>query len=194
MFAYSTRGSPICFLLRHSNRIPKAECEALVALYDSTNGPGWTNKTGWLVTNTLWSRQGLTCSNSQVSSLSLGVNKLSGPIPPELGGLRTCTTKLNGNQLTGAIPAESGNLAKLTGLDLRYNKLAGSIPTKLGDLAALQDLRLDSNKLTGPIPPTLGNLTGLQSLGLSNNQLTTPSRRNWRTWPCWRTSTCTAIN
>jgi hypothetical protein len=28
--------------------IPKTECEALVALYDSTNGPGWTNHSGCL--------------------------------------------------------------------------------------------------------------------------------------------------
>ena len=26
--------------------IPKAECEALVALYNSTNGSGWKNRTG----------------------------------------------------------------------------------------------------------------------------------------------------
>jgi hypothetical protein len=28
--------------------IPEAECEALVALYISTNGPGWSNNSGWL--------------------------------------------------------------------------------------------------------------------------------------------------
>ena len=29
------------------SEIPRAECDALVALYNSTNGPGWTNN-DWL--------------------------------------------------------------------------------------------------------------------------------------------------
>ncbi|MEN8221332.1 MAG: hypothetical protein ABFS56_34295 [Pseudomonadota bacterium] len=32
--------------------IPSTECEALVALYNSTNGDGWRNNYGWLKTNT----------------------------------------------------------------------------------------------------------------------------------------------
>lgn len=28
--------------------ISQAECEALVALYESTDGPGWTNDTRWI--------------------------------------------------------------------------------------------------------------------------------------------------
>ena len=31
--------------------VPQIECEALVALYNSTNGAGWTNNTNWLETN-----------------------------------------------------------------------------------------------------------------------------------------------
>jgi hypothetical protein len=27
--------------------VPVAECEALLDLYDSTNGPAWTNNTNW---------------------------------------------------------------------------------------------------------------------------------------------------
>ena len=29
------------------NQIPAVECEALVALYNSTNGPGWDDIAGW---------------------------------------------------------------------------------------------------------------------------------------------------
>jgi hypothetical protein len=32
--------------------IPQSECEALVALYTSTNGTEWTNNTGWNTTST----------------------------------------------------------------------------------------------------------------------------------------------
>ncbi len=34
------------------SEIPPLECEALVALYNSTNGAGWTISTNWLTTNT----------------------------------------------------------------------------------------------------------------------------------------------
>jgi len=30
------------------NPIPSAECETLVALYNSTNGPNWADNSGWL--------------------------------------------------------------------------------------------------------------------------------------------------
>ena len=32
-------------------QIPVAECEALVALYNGTDGPNWYRNTGWLATN-----------------------------------------------------------------------------------------------------------------------------------------------
>ena len=39
--------------------IPQSECEALVALYNSTNGPGWNHINNWLVTNTPSDWQGV---------------------------------------------------------------------------------------------------------------------------------------
>jgi hypothetical protein len=67
--------------------IPAIECQALVALYDSTNGAGWTNNAGWLTDNTpcVWS--GVACDTGHVRSLWLVDNNLSGSIPPELGNL-----------------------------------------------------------------------------------------------------------
>ena len=32
--------------------LPVAECEALVDIYTSLNGPGWTYQSGWLLTDT----------------------------------------------------------------------------------------------------------------------------------------------
>ena len=51
-------------------QIPAAECDALVALYNSANGAGWTNNTGWLQTNTPCSWYGIVCDNgSNVTKL-----------------------------------------------------------------------------------------------------------------------------
>ena len=156
--------------------IPASECNALVALYNSTNGPGWTDSTGWLTTNTPCSSwHGVGCSAGHVTYLGLLQNNLSGTIPGELGHL----TELDGltffgNQLTGAIPAELGQLTKLTSLELVYNQLAGSIPRELGNLNKLEYFALGYNQLTGSIPAELGNLTKLEVFDVSGNWLSGP--------------------
>jgi len=43
---------PASFSCSSVAEIPQIECEALVALYNSTNGPGWTANTDWLHTTT----------------------------------------------------------------------------------------------------------------------------------------------
>ena len=107
--------------------------------------------------------------------LSLWVNQLSGPIPPELGNLRNLTALvLWGNQLTGPIPVELGNLTSLSQLDLSVNQLSGPIPPELGNLRNLGLLWLGHNQLTGPIPPGLGNLSNLWQIHLAANQLSGP--------------------
>ncbi|MEN8220437.1 MAG: hypothetical protein ABFS56_29630, partial [Pseudomonadota bacterium] len=42
--------------------IPSTECQALIALYNSTDGANWSNKTGWNLTNTPCSWYGIQCS------------------------------------------------------------------------------------------------------------------------------------
>jgi hypothetical protein len=45
-------------------QVPATECEALVTLYHSTNGPGWIRKASWLVfgPNAPCNWYGVTCS------------------------------------------------------------------------------------------------------------------------------------
>ena len=100
---------------------------------------------------------------------------LSGPIPPELGGLtRLVSLNLGWNELSGPIPTELGGLANLGRLSLSSNDLTGPIPTELGGLTQLESLDLGGNGLTGPIPPELGGLANLGSLWLHDNELTGP--------------------
>jgi len=153
--------------------IPPEEREALVALYDSTNGSGWTNNSNWKTDSDPCSWYGVSCSDGHVTSLMLDSNELSGSIPPKLGNLTNLTILwLYENQLTGAIPPELGNLTNLTQLILSANQLTGAIPPELGNLTSLTTLWLNENQLTGAIPSELGNLTNLTQLFLSANQLT----------------------
>jgi len=153
--------------------IPVAECEALVALYNSTNGSGWTNKTNWLENNQPGMWYGVTVTSGYVTELDLQNNNLTGSIPSQLGNLGNLTHLfLSSNQLTGTIPSELGNLTNLQYLYLDSNQLSGTIPPVLGGLSNLQRLSLGSNQLTGTIPPQLGSLSNLQYLYLGWNQLT----------------------
>lgn len=155
------------------SQIPQVECEALVLLYDLTDGPEWDTSTGWASTPTPCSWYGVTCDSGSLGRLVLQENQLTGSIPAELGALSGLVTlDLYGNQLTGAIPVELGNLSDLHYLNLGSNSLTGGIPAELGGLANLDSLRLSYNELTGPIPAELSGLGRLEELQLLGNQLT----------------------
>ena len=152
-----------------------SERDALMALYNSTNGPGWWNNTNWGGTDPCdpeWF--GVTCDSSgYVTGIDLHSNDLSGPIPPELGNLSNLVELLltRNRKLSGSIPPELGNLSNLSYLRLSYNQLSGSIPPELGNLSGVRYFYLYDNQLSGPIPPELGNLSNLVELLLNNNQL-----------------------
>ena len=152
--------------------IPKVECEALVALYDSTDGDNWIYNNDWKQTNTPCSWYTVSCNNRNIISLDLSFNNLKGKIPSELGNLTNLINiNLHDNQLSGNIPSELGNLTNLQSLPLGNNQLSGEIPSELGNLTNLININLHDNQLSGNIPSELGNLTNLQSLPLGNNQL-----------------------
>ena len=154
---------------------------ALVALYNATEGASWIATTNWLSDRSLDEWHGVTTDRvGRVAALDLRFNRLTGPIPAELGDLTDLQTlDLGYNRLTAAIPAELGDLTNLLTLDLAGNPrrpgaLTGPIPAELGDLTNLQNLFLGFNELTGPIPAELGALTNLQVLNLRRNQLMGP--------------------
>lgn len=85
--------------------VPVDQCEALVAIYQATNGPEWVNQTGWLVDTNVCQWYGVSCNAGTIVALDLYGNNLAGPLPLEIGGfpdLRTLT--INDNALTGPIP------------------------------------------------------------------------------------------
>ena len=154
------------------SQIPASECQALVALYNSTNGAAWTNSDNWLGSNTPCSWIGVRCQSGHVTGLWLPFNNLTGPLPPEIGNLSQLSDMaLSENKLSGAIPPQIGNLSKLTVVGLHYNRLTGAIPPDMGRMSSLSSLWLTHNQLSGPIPRELGNLGSLQALSLDENQL-----------------------
>ena len=147
--------------------------EALVALYNATDGPNWVNNTNWLSDEPLGEWHGVSVGHAgRVTVLDLSGNGLSGALPEELGSLPSLRKLyLHSNELSGQIPSELGSLTLLRELYLHSNELSGQIPSQLGSLTLLRELDLYSNSLSGEMPPRLGNLSSLKWLSLHDNQL-----------------------
>ncbi len=156
--------------------VPASQHNALIALYNSTDGDNWTNT---LANNAKWTGAdestwfGVTVNSCNITEVSLGNNNLTGFIPTEIKNLPNLTNlALSENKLSGGIPVELGNLASLRYLDLLSNQLTGTIPDQLGNITTLEGLNLSDNLLSGTIPISLGGLPILSFLEVYSNQLT----------------------
>ncbi|MFK7954353.1 MAG: leucine-rich repeat domain-containing protein, partial [Ekhidna sp.] len=155
-----------------------ADSTALVAIYQSTNGSGWTNKTGWEIIDGVGSPtpinswHGVTLTTDRVSGLDLSSNNLGGTLPIEIGDLTALgTLDLAINLISGSVPTTIGALTALSDMNLLGNSFSGTIPTAINSLVNLTSIQLQSNQFTGTIPD-FSSLTGLTNFAVSSNNLT----------------------
>ena len=155
-------------------QVPQIERDALIALYNSTDGANWIDNTGWLgEAGTECDWHGVNCVSGSVARLNYWRNGLVGTIPKELGDLSNLVyMHLGQNELSGTIPKEIGNLTKLSQMHLWGNKLSGSIPKEFGNLLSLTYLNISSNSLSGVIPSEMGNLANLGVFRFTQNSIT----------------------
>ncbi|CDP04895.1 unnamed protein product [Coffea canephora] len=109
---------------------------------------------------------------SDISSLDLSQNFLTGEIPPPYVGQMDTSTyflKLSGNRFTGSIPEDLCKLKSLSELDLSNNLLSGKVPLSLGNLGALEILHLNGNKFIGRLPSSMQHLSNLVIFDLGDN-------------------------
>jgi Leucine-rich repeat (LRR) protein len=111
-------------------------------------------------------------SLSNLQTLDVDTNSLSGTIPNSLLGLKNLTVfNIEANCITGTMPSELGLLTNLESFLMTENSVVGSIPREIGDLVNLVSLSVEENKLSGEIPSTLGLLTKLTDFVLGFNSL-----------------------
>ncbi|MEK6220804.1 MAG: hypothetical protein N2D54_00975, partial [Chloroflexota bacterium] len=159
--------------------LPQAECQALVDLYNSTDGANWGDNTGWGTDITVCSATnwfGVSCNGDpSVTGIALTSNNLAGPIPTSIDDLTNLVTlNINDNSLTGSIPVEITNLTNLTYLNLQFTGLGGNIPTDIGNLNNLTQLLISFNSLDGSLPASIGNMTELLGFYVGDNNLSGP--------------------
>lgn len=157
-----------------SNGCDYPDFEPLMALYDSTNGDGWINNSGWKEgkagTNcdpcNGW--YGVKCENNRVVEINLRNNNLRGKLPSltKLSEIKDFDVELN--HITGSIP-DINTLTNLRSFDIGNNKLSGSLP-KIDGLISLEYFNCSTNEIGG-ILPSIDNLRQLRIIRFENNKL-----------------------
>ncbi len=154
--------------------IPQAECEALAALYNDTDGLNWTESANWNTNTACDTWSGVQVGDGRVIRLALPSNDLNGVLT-DLSVLSDLWhLDLSSNQLSGDITDVSG-MTNLWKLNLSGNQLTGTL-SNMNNLTQLQEANLSDNQLTGTIPD-LTSVGTLRYLNLSNNQLSGASPR-----------------
>ena len=97
--------------------VSTSEKDALLALYNSTNGASWN--TTWDLESPISTWHGVTVENAQVIALDLAFNNLEGQLPEQIG-----------------------DLVNLKSIKLGFNKLSGNLPQSLSNLQSLEHLEL----------------------------------------------------
>jgi len=153
--------------------VSTAERNALIALYNATNGANWDNNTNWLSSTHVGEWRGVTTTGNKVTRVLLNFQNLDGELPDEIGDLvhlKELRISVNPN-LTGDIPSTIGNLTELKWLRLQFNGMSGELPASMSNLTSLERLYLQSNAFSGSLPSNLNTLDNLVQIFIDNNEL-----------------------
>ncbi|KAH9779300.1 putative leucine-rich repeat receptor-like serine/threonine-protein kinase [Citrus sinensis] len=150
--------------------LPQSEVEALKDIAKTLGKRNWnfsvdpcSGKEGWADQNPVKGfENAVTCNCSfsngticHVVSISLLVNRLTGPIPRAFANISTLTSlAIEYNHFSGVLPPELGNLPRLERIVIQASGLVGPIPSGIASLSKLTDLRIsDLNGTEAPFPP-----------------------------------------
>lgn len=128
----------------------------------------------WNATQSPCTWLGVECQSNRVNTLRLPAVGLMGPIPSGILGNLTQlrTLSLRFNALTGTIPADLGSCVELRNIYLQDNHFTGEIPPSIFSLSNLVRLNFAANNLSGQISADFNKLDRLATLYLEQNRFT----------------------
>ena len=151
-------GIIICFSVfsqRLVSQVSKIEKEALVTLYNATNGQNWSNT--WNLNKPVSTWYGVKLKNDKVVELNLFNNNLVGSIPESISDIKHLTVlNMAFNSITGLLPKNMVDLSELKIFKVEMNRIKGGIPQAIGKMKSLVEFSAFNNFLTGPIPESFG--------------------------------------
>ncbi|SFI16695.1 T9SS type A sorting domain-containing protein [Halpernia frigidisoli] len=176
--------------------ITSAERNALLSIYQSTDGNNWSQT--WDLNKDPQNWYGIKIKNHVVTGISLRGNFLKGSFPSNLSAFSSLQVlDLSNNNLSGDVPLSVGTLTNLVSLSFNDNKLTGDPSAALSSLSNLAEFSIGHNLFNiadldiliqnfsqlkvlniaglnlNAVPPKIATLTKLESLDLSDNQLKT---------------------
>eukprot|EP01084_Bolivina_argentea_P194134 333049_1 len=163
-------------------QIPSEQLNALIDIYESTNGDYWLWDNCLRIQNqwdiTTWKENHyFDCSMPWcfINILYPDVNNTTHCVIYRLT-FNTITFPLAGANLSGTIPSSIGDLSSLISLDLRHNSLLhGKIPLTIFQLTNMSAMYIENNGLLVlPHVSSFCNYQLLQFLGLANIQINGP--------------------
>jgi len=183
-----------------SSECVKSEKKILETIFFATNGPDWTDNTGWDQTYdddfSVCDYNGIVCKSGtqSIERINLARNNLSGKVPPaifELEFLKEINLAFNEglnfnfNGIGNAkrlvrLNLANTELSSLAGIEkageqlaqliLTSNFLTGTIPDEIFKLSSLTELYMAQNALTGSLSEKISDLYAIQELHLSNQR------------------------
>lgn len=152
--------------------------EALIDLYNSTDGDRWTRNDNWCSDLPLSEWYGIMTNKEAgiseddgVFRIDLSNNNLAGTLPSSIGSLSGVRIgiSLSSNHISGTLPKEA---FRLETLDLGNNEIdAIEAPDDPSGIMAIH-IYLHNNRISGPLPEYLGYAPVLRNLRLENNCFT----------------------
>ncbi len=155
-----------------TGEVSQLQKDALIAIYNSTNGDNWNNNTNWLSDEPLSTWHGVTIIGNKVTKLDFESNNLTGTLPSEIGDLANLEwlSFYAGNSINGDLPEEISNLTELRVLSFEYNNFTGDIPASYSNLTKLRGFWFNNNQLTGNVPEFLKTFNNLVFIDVSFNK------------------------
>ena len=156
---------------------------ALVTLFNATDGANWTHNENWYSSAPLSNWHGVVVdAQDRVVSLELDNNNLVGALPSAIADITSLRTLiLSNNHLKSSIPSEIGELYNLQELDISGNQLFGTIPSHIGALSNLTDLSINDNELVGRLHDSFTSLN-LNRFRWFNAGVCVPDTPAFNTW------------